>query len=665
MRTFRLQPWERWNSGLLALKGLYSLAWAQSRSDASPGFRLGLCGALALVLLLVACGGDGLDAPASREGLEAIPHPELSAAEPAVVRQLDGLRDTLQARLDDPETSRRDLADAFRQLGERYHAYDLVGAAAPCYRNALHLVPGDRRVHHLLGVLARLEGDHSVAHGQLELALAASEGADPTHAVATQLHLAFLELAMDQPAEANARALELITGGLESAAAHVVQGQAAMALEDPQGAVEAFERALELQPTAGRVHYLAAQAYRKLGDLDAARGHLEQQNPAEVGFADPTVASLYTDLAGSAAIMQRAAGAKAAGFLEASVESYRRAVANAPESPEARRDLGALLAQTGQLDQAIDQYREALRLEPDKALNAFSLALVLEAQGLDDEALGHFRTAVDREPDYREFRLVLAERLATAGALEEAHGHFDRLLDRDPSDFSSRLQRAKVRAELGDPAGALDDARSVVEGDAPANLRARAFHVQADLAARQGDRASARALLDRALALDPELPEAHFSLGTLAGMDGDFESALRSFARVTAATPERAAAWLGEATALALLGREAEAAQRLEAGLGALPGQGSLAFTLARLRLSANDPAVRDGARALELAQGLFQAQATPEHAEILAQALAATGQRTEAVALYRQLLEQLPPGADPSFGQRWRAEITRLENLR
>lgn len=611
---------------------------------------------------LVGC-GNSADEPAPRDGLEAIPHPELSASEPPVIRQLAGLRQSLDSLLADPATRRQELADGFRLLGERYHAYDLVDAAAPCYRNARLLMPETTqlpetaRVDYLLGVLARREGNHEEAVASLLRAI----DSDPDN-LSARLHLAFVELAMGQPEAATQRAEAVIERQPEHAAAHVIRGQAAMALDDPAAAIPAFTRALELQPTATRIHYLLGQAYRKTGDLDAARHHLAQQGPSEVAFADPLTASLYTDLAGSAAIMQRAAGAKVAGFLEASVDSYRQAVANDPTSPEARRDLGALLAQTGKLEPSADQYREALRLEPEKALNHFSLALILEAAGKVDEALENFRAAVEKEPEYREFRLVLAERLASGGQFEEAVGHFDQLLVIDPRDDSSRLERAKVRAELGDVGSALSDARQVAEGDATPHLRARALQVQADLAARQGDRTMALALLQQVLALEPDLPDAHFSLGTLAGISGDFEGALGHFNRVTESTPERTAAWLGEATALVLLGREIEASARLEASLRALPDQGSLAFTLARLKLSAEDTSVRDGQRALELAEPLFRAQATPEHAEILALALDAVGRGDEAAALYRRLIDQLPANTDPALGQRWRAEIARLE---
>ena len=609
----------------------------------------------AILLGTFACGSGG-ESPVPREGLEEIPHPALTQAEPAVRRQLEALRVELDQLLDDPTTSRDALAEGFRLLAERYHAYDLVDAAAVGYRNVLQLLSEDSRGLHLLGVLSRLEGANEEAVAHLEGALAS----DPEN-LAARLHLAFVELDRGQGEAAAKHARAVLAEDSRNAAAHLVLGRVALDGDDPAAAVREFERTLEIQPEAGRVHYLLARAYRKLGDVEAARSHLRQQNSSEVAFADPLTASLYTGLEGSAALMQRAAGAKVGGFLEASVDVYRQAVAKAPESPEARRDLGALLAQTQRLSESVEQYREALRLEPDKALNHFSLALVLEADGQHAEALEHFREAVRLEPDYSEFRRALAERLATAGSFDSARVHFDQLLDADPRDDDSRLERAKVRAELGDLVGARADAVAVSGGDATPRLRARALQVEGDLAVREGTPDKARPLFERALELDPSLPEAHFSLGVLAGTANDFATAQEHFRRVTEVTPERSAAWLGEATALVLLDREAEAVARLEAGLEALPQDGGLAFTLARLSLTAKDPAARDGERALELASALFRSRATPDHAELLAQALATVGRREEAIELYRQLVAQMPPGADPALGARWRAELERL----
>ena len=370
--------------------------------------------------------------------------------------------------------------------------------------------------------------------------------------------------------------------------------------------------------------------------------------------------------------MQRGAAAKSAGMLDASVEIYRQAVGNDPQSPEARRDLGALLAQTGRYREAADQYREAVRLEPDKALNHFTLALVLEQ--LDDpkagdEALAQFERAVEMTPDYREFRRALADRLAQAGRFADAMPHFERLVNDDPSDFLARLERAKVRFASGEVDGALDDARRVAEEAEDAGAKAEALTVVGEALSRRGDGPGAINAFRSALQQQPDLAGAHFGLANLLGVAGRFDEAAASYRHALDSDPTRVAAWLGEATALALANREAEAARRLQQGRASLNESGlgdppRLTFTLARLLLGARDPAVRDPERAVELARGLLDRQETPDHGELLAVALAETGRLEEAIALLKEMLSGPPSGAEPELEARWRAQLDAWRRL-
>ena len=628
------------------------------RLSGSPRRALPRWAWLVPVLVLAACAPEQPSEP-----LEAIPHPELGAAEVEVRRQLESARAAVEETLADPERSLADKAVQVGELGELYHAYDLTEAAAAAYRNAHRLDGDEPRWPYLLGVLHRYGGDPEPAVANLEVVL----GLSPDD-LAARLHLGMLELDRGGIDEAAVLAEEILAADPGEAAAQALAGRVAVAREDYATAVHRFEQALELQPSANRLEYLLGQAHRQLGDLDAARRHLRRQGGVEVVFEDPRLASIYTRLAGSAALMQRGASAKEAGLLDASLETYRRAVAGAPRSPEARRDLGALLAQTGRYIEAVDQYREAVRLEPDKGLNHFVLALVLEQVGEPggaESAIASIGRAVDLEPDYREFRFALASRLARSGRFADARDHFDRLLDQDRRDTDVRLERAKVRLELGDAIGALDDARAV-EAEAPRpRQQAEALALVGTVQARQGDAQSAAATLRQALDLEPELVEARFSFANLLGMAGDFETAAGHYRFVTEREPERTTAWLGEATALALQGQEAEAAARLELGIASASDGLALRFALTRLLLGATDPQVLDPPRALGLARGLLAEHRSREHGELLVMALGANEHWSEAADLQRSLLQAVPPGTDPALLARWRAQLADLERRR
>ena len=144
-------------------------------------------------------------------------------------------------------------------------------------------------------------------------------------------------------------------------------------------------------------------------------------------------------------------------------------------------------------------------------------------------------------------------------------------------------------------------------------------------------------------------------LANLLGQAGRFATAADHYRRVLEVEPARLPARLGEVTALSLAGQEREAVARLDEGLRILPGEGALLHALARLLVSAADPAVRDGERALALASELFEARHSLEHGETLAMALAEVGRFAEAAELQKQLIAGLPADADPHLLDRLR----------
>ena len=629
-------------------------AGASKRAGWGRGLGLFVCGLLILTIVLSA-GSVGAELA---ESLETVPFPELSAAEASVREQLGEARAELEALAD---RSPAVLAKAYGSLGELYHGYDLTEAAMACYRNAHRLAPREARWLHLLGVLQRMQGDLEPAASSFAAVLDLAEQ-DPSTILPAMLHLAAIRLDLgdlDTGESLSRSALEIEP---RSAAAYSTLGRIATSRGDHAAAVTSFEKALELAPSATRLHYLAGQAYRRLGELDKARAHLQRQGPGEPAFADPRLASVFTSLVGSAALMQRAAKAEVAGQLEASVEIYRQAVAAAPQSPEARRDLGALLSRIGRHEEAAEQYREAVRLEPERGLNHFVLALMLEAMGDGAGGIESMARAVAAEPDYREFRLALAGRLAGTGRLEEALGHFEHVLERHPDSSRARLERAKVNLQLQNFAGADADARAVLAADVADRQRAEALAVQGVLAARRGERERAVDLLEQALLVDDNLAEAHFELANIAGISGDFQQAAARYRRVSEIDPARVAAWLGEATALALDGREADAVARLEVGRQARPDAGVLSFALARLLLSATDSQVRSPGRAVELVERLLASSRSPEHGDFLVQAYAAAGRLTEAIQLQQQMIEAMPPGFDPLLLAAWSERLQALK---
>lgn len=152
------------------------------------------------------------------------------------------------------------------------------------------------------------------------------------------------------------------------------------------------------------------------------------------------------------------------------------------------------------------------------------------------------------------------------------------------------------------------------------------------------------------MASRPGDAEAQRSLGeALLGL-GRPADALVPLRAALAIAPGDEAARLSEAVALVRIGMVAAALERLEEAQRLMPEQGRLTHMLARLLAAAPDLALRNGARALDLATSVWQAQPSADHSRTLALALAEAGRCTEAAALLRSLAAQGPASEKPAL---------------
>jgi predicted Zn-dependent protease len=143
------------------------------------------------------------------------------------------------------------------------------------------------------------------------------------------------------------------------------------------------------------------------------------------------------------------------------------------------------------------------------------------------------------------------------------------------------------------------------------------------------------------VAARPDDAEARRLLAQSLRESGRLPEALEQYGKALALAPADELARLGEAETLVRSKRYAEARRRLEDDLRQMPTSGLLSHALARLLAACPDRSVRDGARALELAQTVFVAQPSSEHASTMAMALAELG-RCEEAAQWRRAPEDL-----------------------
>lgn len=368
-------------------------------------------------------------------------------------------------------------------------------------------------------------------------------------------------------------------------------------------AASAFRRSLELDPGYPPSFYY-------LAEVELARQELE---------AAETALDLYLSLEG-----ESAAGWALRGELALSREDYAEAVES--------------------LEKALELFPRANRLH-------VPLALAYRHLGDVEKAREHLalrgsigaRPADPRIDQLEELKegervhLIRGRMAFQAGDFSAALDAFGKAVDANPESVPARVNLGATLSQTGNPEGAIAQFRQALELD-PENQSAH--YNLASLLRRQDDLEGARHHLEKAIELNPHDSAAHLDLGWLLLDQQEIEPALSHFELAEAGARSPADARLGRAQALVALGRHAEAKELLEEASRFVPQDGRIARDLAQILAAAPDLSLRDGERALDLAQRVFQAQQTLDHAELLAQALAEVGRCDEAAQLQEKALE-------------------------
>ena len=258
--------------------------------------------------------------------------------------------------------------------------------------------------------------------------------------------------------------------------------------------------------------------------------------------------------------------------------------------------------------------------EPDAALVRFQRAqdaghpqAALELANLMGGAAGSLEELAriaDARPDDYYAQRSFAVALARAGRPAEAVPFFERALALDANDWQSHLGLGSARVELGDPKAALQP-------------------------------------LAEAVRLASNEPDPRYMQCVAQLRSGNPSLARESLAKLVEAHPghEQARALLVQL--LRAAGQDGAAREYLESGLSLSPQHFGMRFVLAWLLATSTADEVRDGARAVELAEALLaELPGDPERLDVLAAALAEDGRFVEAQQRGAEALAALPVGA-------------------
>ncbi len=351
----------------------------------------------------------------------------------------------------------------------------------------------------------------------------------------------------------------------------------------------ALEDLTMIRPRSWRAHYI-------LGKLRAEAGHV---NEAIVAFehAHSLRPLPDADLVRLAELYANA-GASAPAF------AHLRRIAPTSEAYGTAQELTAIVAlQRGDLDTGRAAFERAVAAGASGWDLRASYGAALHARGQSAEAIPHYEAALAAGGPAI-VRLNLARAMFEMGDRERAARNLDTLIETERTgEIAGQARRLRFGIRHADLEQRIETAgKGAVEGDTTRF-------------------AAAGSAFEAALAVEPDLWEAHFGLGLLARHRGDAQAAIASFARVLELWPEQPDALHELGVALLMAGDVAQAVGALERAAALRPAHaayladagfaqmraGDLAAARERLQhartIDADDPITRAYLEELERVQ--------------------------------------------------------------
>lgn len=347
------------------------------------------------------------------------------------------------------------------------------------------------------------------AVGRKEEALAAYEKAsalDPRD-VLSRVNRASVLIALDRAADALAPLDEVLRLAPRHARAQNHRGVVLERLGRLDEARAAYRTAVTLDPKD-------AVAYNNLGSLAFRRG-VDAAAAAHFARAvelDPAFQPASVNAALALSALARLRGGDPAGE-DALLAAGARPDADYATKAKARGVLGARAARARNWAEAKTHFLEQATLDPSDAGAWNDLAVAEDQLGEFREALSHLEAALELRGDDATLRNNIGVVHVHRGDYASAEAAFRQVLLAEPTFHRAWHNLGVVLGARGDRGGAATAFRRASDL-APAD--ASTLYNLAILMREAGaDRAQEKAAYERALLVDPDLTEAHLSLGTL------------------------------------------------------------------------------------------------------------------------------------------------------
>lgn len=362
-------------------------------------------------------------------------------------------------------------------------------------------------------------------------------------------------------------------------------------------ALEVFSQVRQLDPSRSEAYLLPALILRQVGNNEGAVEILEsaRQTAANAPRLDEELGLRYLALGqheralklgeeiiathGPRPLAHLVTGLALAGVSERGQQArhhLEQAIAlGVPDPGRAHLELGILLLAADQPQEALAHLQEAGNTMPEAPEVHYRLAAAHRAVG-DDAAsrqslqrfqeLSTQRDSEDWQGKELGVSLNAIQALAANNQLDQAITQLGHLLEQDPTAHQAHALLAKIQFSSG---RAEDASASILQARQLAPREVEYHFLEGYFAAHRQLPKQAQEALQRALALDDELPEAHALAAVLEADAEHFEQAAHHFARSLELGLDNVDLRRRYAAVLETLGRHKESEQQLQAARAA------------------------------------------------------------------------------------------------
>lgn len=295
----------------------------------------------------------------------------------------------------------------------------------------------------------------------------------------SNLGIAYYQLG--DPASALREFGHALANSPDSIPANLFSGLSLLKLQRPKEALTYFEKSHRAQPNAIVPVLALAEAEIALNDVARANAFYKQASQLDpqnaeawygLGITDRALAEKEFDRSkrvGATAADSAAAEKRAHVLMDASKESFSKAMDLDPGSVRARMILGESFRIAERYDDAIREYKAATEQQPNLAPAWAGLATAYSAAGDDENAMKTATRSLSIDPNDPATNVLVAAIFLRQSDYPKAEPYARRALQIQPDLSSAHVILAKIDLARHDARKALPELQSAVKDDTDGN----------------------------------------------------------------------------------------------------------------------------------------------------------------------------------------------------